>query len=94
MASSGCPADLKITDEVLDDPLMPTYYTPEELRACLRNVSLENHFSVIFTYPFNIPQLAVLKQYLYEVTPAPKCPDSTDGVAQGLVLVNLGSPRM
>lgn len=50
---------------------MPLYYTPEELRACLRNVSLENHFSQIFTYPFSIPQLAVLKEYLYKVTPAP-----------------------
>lgn len=92
MASPGCPADKKITEAVLDDDLMPTYYTPEELHACLQNVSLENHFSQILTYPFNIPQLAVLKEYLDEVIPAQKCQITTDGIAQGLV--NLGSPRM
>ncbi|XP_066053928.1 mesothelin-like [Chamaea fasciata] len=69
-ADADCPPDLEITDEVLDDDLMPTYYIPAELlRACLRNASLENHFSQIFTYPFSIPQLAVLKEYLYERYP-------------------------
>ncbi|RMC17556.1 hypothetical protein DUI87_05219 [Hirundo rustica rustica] len=67
--AGDCPADLEITEAVLNDDLMPTYYTPEELRACLQNVSLENHFSHIFTYPFSIPQLAVLKEYLYKRYP-------------------------
>lgn len=62
--ADDCPADLEITEAVLDNDLMPTYYTPEELRACLRNVSLENHFSQILTYPFSIQQLAVLKEYI------------------------------
>ncbi|KAI1233639.1 Mesothelin, partial [Lamprotornis superbus] len=66
----GCPADLKITDAMLDDDLMPTYYVPAELlRVCLQNASLENHFSQIFTYSFSIPQLAVLKEYLDERYP-------------------------
>ncbi|XP_063270153.1 mesothelin isoform X2 [Prinia subflava] len=67
--ADGCPRDLEITEAVLDDELMPAYYTPEELRACLRNVSLENRLSQILTYPFSIPQLAVLKEYLYERYP-------------------------
>ncbi|XP_005054043.1 PREDICTED: mesothelin [Ficedula albicollis] len=65
----GCPADKEITEAVLDDDLMPTRYTPEELRACLRNASLESHFSQISSYPFSIPQLAVLKEYLDERYP-------------------------
>ncbi|XP_023792711.1 mesothelin-like [Cyanistes caeruleus] len=65
----GCPADKEITEEVLEDQLMPVYYTPEELRACLRNVSLENRLSQVLTYPFSNPQLAVLKEYLHERYP-------------------------
>ncbi|KAM7038888.1 mesothelin [Acridotheres tristis] len=67
---TGCPADLKITEAVLDDDLMPTRYIPAELlRVCLQNASLESHFSQIFTYPFSNPQLAVLKEYLDERYP-------------------------
>uniref|UniRef100_A0A8C3VEQ5 MSLN protein n=1 Tax=Catharus ustulatus TaxID=91951 RepID=A0A8C3VEQ5_CATUS len=69
VAAAGCPADKEITEKVLDDDLMPTFYTPEELRACLRNASLESHFSKIFSYPFSIPQLQVLKDYLDQTYP-------------------------
>ncbi|POI29964.1 hypothetical protein CIB84_006287, partial [Bambusicola thoracicus] len=55
----GCPDDLKITEEVLNDDMMPIYYTPEELRACLKNVSLKDYFPQILTYPFTNEQLAV-----------------------------------
>ncbi|KAF2979490.1 hypothetical protein EK904_009403 [Melospiza melodia maxima] len=86
---------------MLDDELMPAYYIPEELlRACLQNISqenylyLENDLSNILNYPFSNPQLAILKEYLDEVIPAQKCPVSTDGIVQGLVLGNLGSPRV
>ncbi|XP_021267167.1 mesothelin-like isoform X2 [Numida meleagris] len=65
----GCPDDLKITETVLNDDLMPIYYTPEELRACLKNVSLKNYFSEILTYPFSNEQLAVLKEKLDETYP-------------------------
>ncbi|XP_064246381.1 mesothelin isoform X2 [Passer domesticus] len=75
-ASAGCPADLEITEEVLSDDLMPAFYIPPELlRACLQNISqenhlfLENHLSQVLTYPFSIPQLAVLKEYLHERYP-------------------------
>ncbi|KFP33652.1 Mesothelin, partial [Colius striatus] len=64
-----CPPEKKITDVVLDDDLMPIYYTPEELRACLKNVSLENHLSQILTYSFSNEQLAVLKDKLDETYP-------------------------
>lgn len=48
---------------------MPLDYPPDLLRACLKNVSLENNLSQILTYPFSVEQLAVLKDYLNEVTP-------------------------
>uniref|UniRef100_A0A8C2Y7D5 Mesothelin n=1 Tax=Coturnix japonica TaxID=93934 RepID=A0A8C2Y7D5_COTJA len=66
---AGCPDDLRITEEVLNDDLMPIYYTPEELRACLKNVSLKNDFPHILTYPFSNEQLAVLKEKLDETYP-------------------------
>ncbi|XP_033373895.1 mesothelin-like [Parus major] len=65
----GCPADKEITEAVLNNQLMPVYYSPEDLRACLRNVSLENHFSRVLSYPFSNPQLAILKEYLDERYP-------------------------
>lgn len=52
---------------VLNDDLMPIYYTPKELRACLKNVSLENHLSRMLTYAFSVQQLAELKRNLDEV---------------------------
>ncbi|XP_068063370.1 mesothelin-like isoform X2 [Anomalospiza imberbis] len=64
--ADGCPADLEITDTMLNNDLMPTYYSPEQLHACLRNSSLENHLSQVLTYPFSNPQLAVIKEYLDE----------------------------
>ncbi|KFP17350.1 Mesothelin, partial [Egretta garzetta] len=67
--ADGCPPGKEITEVILNDDLMPIYYTPEELHACLKNVSLENHLSQILTYPFSVPQLAVLKRYLDEAYP-------------------------
>ncbi|NXC38732.1 MSLN protein, partial [Penelope pileata] len=65
----GCPEDKEITETVLNDDLMPIYYSPEELRACLKNVSLQNYFSQILMYPFSNEQLAVLKEKLDETYP-------------------------
>ncbi|KAM9372394.1 mesothelin [Phaethornis superciliosus] len=67
--ADGCPPGKKITEAVLNDELMPLYYPPEELRACLKNVSLENHLSQMMSYPFSNEQLAVLKEYLDETYP-------------------------
>ncbi|KFO86527.1 Mesothelin, partial [Buceros rhinoceros silvestris] len=67
--AAGCPPDKKITEEILEDDFMPLYYPPDLLRACLKNVSLENHLSQILTYPFTVEQLAVLKDYLNEMYP-------------------------
>ncbi|KFR11788.1 Mesothelin, partial [Opisthocomus hoazin] len=67
--ADGCQPDKRITEAVLNDDLMPIYYTPEQLHACLRNVSLENHLSRILTYAFSIPQLAALKRNLDEKYP-------------------------
>lgn len=69
LSSTGCPDDKKITDAVLNDDMMPLMYSPEELRACLKNVSLENHLSQILNYPFSKEQLAVLKENLDQVMP-------------------------
>ncbi|KFW11263.1 Mesothelin, partial [Fulmarus glacialis] len=67
--ANGCPPDKQITETVLNDDLMPIYYTAEELHACLKNVSLENHLSQILTYPFSVQQLAELKGNLDETYP-------------------------
>ncbi|KAM6054904.1 mesothelin isoform 2-T2 [Chlamydotis macqueenii] len=67
--ADGCPPSKEITEMVLNDDLMPIYYTPEQLHACLKNVSLEDHLSQILTYPFSVEQLAVLKRYLDEKYP-------------------------
>ncbi|KFQ70623.1 Mesothelin, partial [Phaethon lepturus] len=80
--ADGCPPGKQITEMVLNDDLMPIYYTPEELHACLKNVSLENHLSQILVYPFSIQQLAVLKRHLDETYP--------DGYPESLLL-KLGS---
>lgn len=69
LSSTGCPDDKKITDAVLNDDMMPLKYTAEELRACLKNVSLENHLSQMLDYPFSKEQLAVLKENLDQVMP-------------------------
>ncbi|KFV41244.1 Mesothelin, partial [Tyto alba] len=67
--ADGCPPGKQVTEMVLNDDMMPIYYTPEELHACLKNVSLENHLSQILTYPFSVQQLAVLKRNLDETYP-------------------------
>ncbi|NXL88008.1 MSLN protein, partial [Alectura lathami] len=67
--AAGCPGGKEITEAVLDDDMMPLYYTSEELRACLKNVSLQNYFSKILDYPFTTEQLAVLKEKLDETYP-------------------------
>uniref|UniRef100_A0A8B9FVM5 Mesothelin n=1 Tax=Amazona collaria TaxID=241587 RepID=A0A8B9FVM5_9PSIT len=82
IASTGCPAGKQITETVLEDDLMPLSYTPGELRACLKNVSLENHLSQMLTYAFSVEQLAVLKEHLDETYP--------DGYPESL-LYKLGS---
>ncbi|XP_074775418.1 mesothelin isoform X2 [Athene noctua] len=67
--ADGCPPGKQVTEMVLNDELMPVYYYPEKLRACLKNVSLENHLSQILTYAFSVQQLAVLKENLDETYP-------------------------
>ncbi|NXK51873.1 MSLN protein, partial [Chauna torquata] len=67
--AGGCPDNKKITETVLNNDLMPIEYTAEELRACLKNVSLEGHLSQILTYAFSNEQLAVLKEKLDETYP-------------------------
>ncbi|XP_050836196.1 mesothelin isoform X2 [Serinus canaria] len=73
--AEGCPAELEITEAMMNNDLMNVAYTPEQLRACLRNISkenqlyLESHLSDVLAYPFSNPQLAVLKDYLHERYP-------------------------
>uniref|UniRef100_A0A663F825 Mesothelin n=1 Tax=Aquila chrysaetos chrysaetos TaxID=223781 RepID=A0A663F825_AQUCH len=67
--ADGCPPQKQITEKVLNDDLMPVYYPPKELRACLKNVSLENHLSQVVTYAFSVQQLAELKRNLDETYP-------------------------
>ncbi|XP_008939120.1 PREDICTED: mesothelin, partial [Merops nubicus] len=67
--ATDCPPDQKITEAVLNNNLMPIFYPPDLLRACLKNVSLENHLSQVVTYAFSVEQLAVLKDYLDETYP-------------------------
>lgn len=67
LPSTGCSDAKKITETVLNDEMMPIYYSPEELRACLKNVSLKDYFPQILTYPFTNEQLAVVKEKLDEV---------------------------
>uniref|UniRef100_A0A8C3SGH5 Uncharacterized protein n=1 Tax=Chelydra serpentina TaxID=8475 RepID=A0A8C3SGH5_CHESE len=69
LASSECPADKTITEEVVMDELMPIYYTPEELQACLQGVTLVTHLALMMQYPFTDQQLAVLKKKLDEMYP-------------------------
>ncbi|KAM9013306.1 mesothelin isoform 1-T1 [Ara ararauna] len=80
--ADDCPPGKQITEAVLEDDLMPLSYTPEQLRACLKNVSLENHLSQMLTYAFSVEQLAVLKEHLDETYP--------DGYPESL-LYKLGS---
>ncbi|XP_013150757.2 uncharacterized protein LOC106112168 [Falco peregrinus] len=67
--ADGCPPGKQITETVLNDDLMPVYYTPEELHTCLKNVSLENYLPQILTYPFTVEQLAMMKRRLDETYP-------------------------
>uniref|UniRef100_A0A674JEM8 Mesothelin n=1 Tax=Terrapene triunguis TaxID=2587831 RepID=A0A674JEM8_9SAUR len=65
-----CPADKTITEEVVNDELMPIYYTPEELQACLQGVTLVEHLEQMANYAFTDQQLAVLKKKLDELYPS------------------------
>uniref|UniRef100_A0A8C8VLM2 Mesothelin n=1 Tax=Pelusios castaneus TaxID=367368 RepID=A0A8C8VLM2_9SAUR len=51
------------------DELMPIYYTPEELQACLQGVILVEYLAQMANYPFTDQQLAVLKKKLDEMYP-------------------------
>uniref|UniRef100_A0A8C0J9Z4 Mesothelin n=1 Tax=Chelonoidis abingdonii TaxID=106734 RepID=A0A8C0J9Z4_CHEAB len=64
-----CPEGKMITEEVVKDELMPIYYTPEELQACLQGVTLVDHLDLMAQYPFTDQQLAVLKKKLDELYP-------------------------
>ncbi|XP_027761231.1 mesothelin-like [Empidonax traillii] len=72
-ADAGC--NEEITVEVLSTDLMPTYYAPQQLRTCLRNISreshlfLESHLFQVLSYPFSVEQLQVFKDYLDETYP-------------------------
>ncbi|CAM4519111.1 unnamed protein product [Lepidochelys kempii] len=67
--AAECPADKTITEEVVMDELMPIYYTPEELQACLQGVTLVAHLAQMAQYPFTDQQMAVLKKKLDEMYP-------------------------
>ncbi|XP_064008771.1 mesothelin [Pogoniulus pusillus] len=67
--ADGCPPGKEITEEVLNNDMMNIDYTPAELHACLKNVSLDNYLTQILVYPFSIPQLAALKRHLDETYP-------------------------
>uniref|UniRef100_A0A8C0J828 Mesothelin n=1 Tax=Chelonoidis abingdonii TaxID=106734 RepID=A0A8C0J828_CHEAB len=69
LASTECPEGKMITEEVVKDELMPIYYTPEELQACLQGVTLVDHLDLMAQYPFTDQQLAVLKKKLDELYP-------------------------
>ncbi|XP_074867216.1 mesothelin [Carettochelys insculpta] len=66
---AACPPDKKITKEMVMDELMPIYYTPEELQACLQGVTLSEYLEQMAHYPFTDQQLAVLKKKLDELYP-------------------------
>ncbi|XP_053899059.1 uncharacterized protein LOC128844930 [Malaclemys terrapin pileata] len=68
--AAECPADKTITEEVVKDELMPIYYTPEELQACLQGVTLVEHLEQMSHYAFTDQQLAVLKKKLDELYPS------------------------
>nr|XP_014432129.1 otoancorin-like [Pelodiscus sinensis] len=67
--AAECPPDKNITEAVVMDELMPIYYTPEELQACLQGVTLVEHLAQMSHYPFTDQQLAVLKKKLDELYP-------------------------
>ncbi|XP_067390320.1 mesothelin [Emydura macquarii macquarii] len=67
--AAECPPDKNITEQVAMDELMPLYYSPEELRACLQGVTLVEHLAQMANYPFTDEQLAVLKEKLDEMYP-------------------------
>ncbi|XP_033023588.1 mesothelin-like [Lacerta agilis] len=67
--SSGCPAEKTITQEVLDDELMPLYYDNEELRQCLDDPTLLANLNKISAYAFTEQQLMVIKEKLDRIYP-------------------------
>uniref|UniRef100_A0A8C0J7U0 Mesothelin n=1 Tax=Chelonoidis abingdonii TaxID=106734 RepID=A0A8C0J7U0_CHEAB len=62
------------TWDATSDELMPIYYTPEELQACLQGVTLVDHLDLMAQYPFTDQQLAVLKKKLDEVMHSRRTP--------------------
>uniref|UniRef100_A0A8C8VLT9 Mesothelin n=1 Tax=Pelusios castaneus TaxID=367368 RepID=A0A8C8VLT9_9SAUR len=69
LPSTECPSGKTITVQVAMDELMPIYYTPEELQACLQGVILVEYLAQMANYPFTDQQLAVLKKKLDEMYP-------------------------
>ncbi|XP_053132556.1 mesothelin-like isoform X2 [Hemicordylus capensis] len=67
--ASGCPPIKTITEEVVRDDLMPIYYSPAELRACLRGRILESRLGSVTQYSFTNEQLGAVKANLDEVFP-------------------------
>ncbi|XP_042293491.1 mesothelin-like isoform X2 [Sceloporus undulatus] len=59
-----CPPDQTITDEVLQDKLMPIYYAPEDLQLCLKGPKLVESLPTISSYAFTYDQLKALKDNL------------------------------
>uniref|UniRef100_H9GEI2 Mesothelin n=1 Tax=Anolis carolinensis TaxID=28377 RepID=H9GEI2_ANOCA len=64
-----CPPDQTITDEMLNDELMPIYYLAEDLKACLKGKRLAESLPTISSYAFTYDQLLALKQNLDQEFP-------------------------
>ncbi|KAJ7306106.1 hypothetical protein JRQ81_010472 [Phrynocephalus forsythii] len=56
-----CPPDKAVTEEVLQDKLMPIYYTPEELGACLKGQFLLDHLPLVTSHAYTDRQMFELK---------------------------------
>uniref|UniRef100_A0A8D0DUB7 Uncharacterized protein n=1 Tax=Salvator merianae TaxID=96440 RepID=A0A8D0DUB7_SALMN len=69
LALTDCPPDKIITDEMAKDDLMPIYYEPSELQACLNETNLIKYFSFFSQYAFTEQQLQVMKQKMDEIFP-------------------------
>nr|XP_060642510.1 mesothelin [Anolis sagrei ordinatus] len=64
-----CPPDQTITDEMLKDELLPIWYSPEDLKACLKGQRLVESLPTISSYAFTYDQLLALKQNLDQEFP-------------------------
>uniref|UniRef100_A0ABM5EZY2 Mesothelin n=1 Tax=Pogona vitticeps TaxID=103695 RepID=A0ABM5EZY2_9SAUR len=63
-ASEDCPPDKTITVETLKDQLMPIYYTPDELGACLKGQFLLDNLPLVTAQAYTDLQMFKLKQNL------------------------------